>query len=93
MEDQQTPRLFEPNSWASQTRRTVTCSTTGAKLPISHEPFARESAEKHATAFSDCKPLPGVEKLLLNLSRARSASIGNRLSWLWHPAQRAIDTN
>ncbi|CAG7989703.1 unnamed protein product [Penicillium nalgiovense] len=29
--------------------------------------------------FPNCKPLPGAEKLLSNLSRARSASSGNRI--------------
>ncbi|CAJ0549790.1 Ff.00g034030.m01.CDS01 [Fusarium sp. VM40] len=45
-----------------------------AKLPISREQFARESSEQMRLHFLNCKPLPGAEKLLLNLSRARSAS-------------------
>jgi pseudouridine-5'-monophosphatase len=49
-----------------------------AKLPISREQFARESTEQMRQHFPDCTPLPGAEKLLLNLSRARSAS-GDRI--------------
>ncbi|KAH6958075.1 putative HAD superfamily hydrolase [Fusarium avenaceum] len=49
-----------------------------AKLPISREQFARESSEQMRLHFLNCKPLPGAEKLLLNLSRARSAS-GDRI--------------
>ncbi|OKL58554.1 hypothetical protein UA08_06262 [Talaromyces atroroseus] len=43
-----------------------------AKLPITREEFARESSEQMSLHYSE--PLPGAEKLLLNLSRARSAS-------------------
>ena len=50
-----------------------------AKLPISREQFARESSEQMRLHFPSCKPLPGAEKLLLSLSRARSASTGNRI--------------
>ncbi|KAJ5218728.1 uncharacterized protein N7498_000827 [Penicillium cinerascens] len=50
-----------------------------AKLPISREQFARESSEQMRLHFPNCKPLPGAEKLLLNLSRARSASSGDRI--------------
>ncbi|KAI1078972.1 putative HAD superfamily hydrolase [Whalleya microplaca] len=49
-----------------------------AKLPISREQFARESSEQMRLQFPNCKPLPGAEKLLSNLSRARSAS-GDRI--------------
>lgn len=49
-----------------------------AKLPISREQFARESSEQMRLHFPNCKPLPGAEKLLSNLSRARSAS-GDRI--------------
>ncbi|TVY47450.1 Uncharacterized protein LOCC1_G002770 [Lachnellula occidentalis] len=46
-----------------------------AKLPISREQFARESSEQMQLHFPDCKPLPGAEKLLSNLSHgARNAS-------------------
>ncbi|KAH8693850.1 HAD-like domain-containing protein [Talaromyces proteolyticus] len=50
-----------------------------AKLPISRETFAVESAEQMKLHFPNCKPLPGAEKLLSNLSRARSASSGDRI--------------
>ncbi|RFU31494.1 hypothetical protein B7463_g4796, partial [Scytalidium lignicola] len=49
-----------------------------AKLPISREQYARESSEQMRLNFPNCKPLPGAEKLLSNLSRARSAS-GNKI--------------
>ena len=45
-----------------------------AKLPISREQFGRESSEQMRRNFPNCKPLPGAQKLLSNLSRARSAS-------------------
>lgn len=50
-----------------------------AKLPISREKFAREMAEQMRLHFPDCKPLPGAEKILSNLSRAHSASSGDRI--------------
>lgn len=50
-----------------------------AKLPISREQFARESSEQMRLHFPNCKPLPGAEKLLSNLSRARSASSDGRI--------------
>jgi len=50
-----------------------------AKLPISREQFARESTEQMRLHFPNCKPLPGAEKLLSNLSSARSASSGDRI--------------
>lgn len=49
-----------------------------AQLPISREQWARESKEHMRQLFQDCKPLPGAEKLLSNLSRACSAS-GERI--------------
>lgn len=58
----------------------VTDSTNGdvfhnwAKLPISREQFARESAEQMRLHFPDCRPLPGAEEILANLSRARNES-------------------
>lgn len=51
-----------------------------AKLPISREQFARESAEQIQRYFTECKPMPGAEDLLSSLSRARSASSGDRIA-------------
>jgi pseudouridine-5'-monophosphatase len=48
-----------------------------ARLPISREQFAQESTEQMRRQFPNCTPLPGAEKLLANLSRARSASSGD----------------
>ena len=45
-----------------------------AKLPISREEFARESAEQMRLHFVNCTPMPGAETLLSSLSRARNAS-------------------
>ena len=50
-----------------------------AKLPISRDEFARESREQMSLNFPSCKPLPGAEKLLLNLSQARIASSGEKI--------------
>jgi pseudouridine-5'-monophosphatase len=50
-----------------------------AKLPISREQFARESTERMRQHFPNCKPLPGAEKLLSNLSRASSVSSGDKI--------------
>lgn len=50
-----------------------------AKLPISREQFAREATEQMRLGFLNCKPLPGAETLLFNLSRARSAISGERI--------------
>lgn len=47
-----------------------------AKLPISRDHFARESTAQLRLNFPNCKPLPGAEKLLLNLSRASGCSSG-----------------
>ncbi|KGY15024.1 hypothetical protein PABG_12138 [Paracoccidioides brasiliensis Pb03] len=44
---------------------TVTCSTTGEKLPYPTSHSFVNRLKKHATAFSDCKPLPGVGKASL----------------------------
>lgn len=50
-----------------------------AKLPISREQSAHESAEQMRLQFPDCEPLPGAKKLLSDLSRARSAASGDRI--------------
>lgn len=49
------------------------------KLPISREQFARESSEQMRLQFPNCKPLPGAEKLVSNLSHARSAASGDSI--------------
>lgn len=48
-----------------------------AKLPISREQFALESTERMRQQFPNCKPLPGAEELLSNLSRAHSLCSGD----------------
>ncbi|XMA15524.1 hypothetical protein WAI453_008315 [Rhynchosporium graminicola] len=50
-----------------------------AKLPIPREQFAHESPEQMQLYYPDCEPLPGAEKLLTNLRRARCASSGDRI--------------
>ncbi|EFY91706.1 hypothetical protein J3459_006669 [Metarhizium acridum] len=45
-----------------------------AKLPISREQYAHESAEQMELQFRNCMPLPGAERLVANLSRTRNAS-------------------
>ncbi|KAJ5542924.1 HAD-like domain-containing protein [Penicillium sp. DV-2018c] len=50
-----------------------------AKLPVSREQFAHESAENMRRHFPNSQPLPGAEKLLSNLDGARSASSGERI--------------
>lgn len=50
-----------------------------AQLPISRFQWARESKEHMRLLFLDCEPLPGAEKLLLNLSRAHSVSSGDKI--------------
>ena len=45
-----------------------------AKLPIPREQFDRELSEETYQQFTNCSPLPGAEKLLSNLSHARSSS-------------------
>lgn len=42
-----------------------------AQLPISHEDFVARNAELQAEAFKHCKPLPGVETLLVRLRDAK----------------------
>ncbi len=49
-----------------------------AQLPISREQFAREQSEQQQLHFPECKPLPGVEKLLSDLKNAQNAN-GQRL--------------
>ncbi|KAI2621741.1 HAD-like protein [Hypoxylon sp. NC1633] len=43
-----------------------------AQLPISREQFKEEQTEQQWTHFPECKPLPGVEKLLRHLKGARN---------------------
>ncbi|OTA67363.1 HAD-like protein [Hypoxylon sp. EC38] len=43
-----------------------------AKLPISREQYKKEQAEQHQIYFPRCQPLPGVEKLLKDLKRAKT---------------------
>lgn len=43
-----------------------------AQLPISREQFKEEQTEQQRIHFPECKPLPGVEKLLKDLRRARN---------------------
>ncbi|CZS95361.1 probable HAD superfamily hydrolase [Rhynchosporium agropyri] len=50
-----------------------------AKLPIPREQFAHESPEQMQLYYPNCEPLPGAEKLLTNLRRARCASSGDRI--------------
>jgi len=57
-----------------------------AKLP---ERFARESTEQMRLHFPNCKPLPGAEKLLSNLSCARSASSGDRMEMALAPSTKS----
>jgi pseudouridine-5'-monophosphatase len=49
-----------------------------AKVPIPREQFAGELKDQMRKNFQNCTPLPGAEKLLLNLSRARNAA-GDRI--------------
>ncbi|CCF33240.1 hypothetical protein CH063_05466 [Colletotrichum higginsianum] len=50
-----------------------------AKLPVTRQQFAHELKEQLRLHFPECKPLPGAEELLSNLSRAHSASSGERI--------------
>ncbi|OLN86228.1 Uncharacterized protein C4C5.01 [Colletotrichum chlorophyti] len=50
-----------------------------AKLDVPREQFARELKEQMRLHFPDCKPLPGAERLLSNLSHARAAASGKRI--------------
>ncbi|KAI2781510.1 HAD-like protein [Daldinia loculata] len=43
-----------------------------AQLPISREQFKEEQTEQHRIHFPECKPLPGVEKLLKDLRSAKT---------------------
>ncbi|KAI0007390.1 HAD-like protein [Xylariaceae sp. FL0662B] len=45
-----------------------------AQLPISREQFQTEQAQQHRIHFPECKPLPGVEKLLRHLKAARNTA-------------------
>ncbi|KAK6612014.1 hypothetical protein H4I96_01227 [Botrytis cinerea] len=49
-----------------------------AQLPISKEQYALEQREQQKLHFPSCKPLPGVEKLLKDLSTARDVE-GNKV--------------
>jgi pseudouridine-5'-monophosphatase len=48
-----------------------------AQLPIPREQFAREQTEQQQIYFPECRPLPGAEKLLLDLKNARTATNNN----------------
>ena len=50
-----------------------------AKLSIPREQWARELEERMHMRFAESRPLPGAEKLLSNLSRARSGSSGHKV--------------
>ncbi|KFY75150.1 hypothetical protein V499_04849 [Pseudogymnoascus sp. VKM F-103] len=50
-----------------------------AKLPISREQFASESTKQMRLHYPNCKPLPGAEKLVFNLSCAYTASSSDRI--------------
>ena len=47
-----------------------------ARLPISREQYGREQKEQQRIHFPECQPLPGVERLLSNLGRARTITPG-----------------
>ncbi|TGO26414.1 hypothetical protein BPAE_0060g00300 [Botrytis paeoniae] len=49
-----------------------------AQLPVSKEQYALEQREQQKLHFPSCKPLPGVEKLLKDLSTARDVD-GNKV--------------
>jgi pseudouridine-5'-monophosphatase len=49
-----------------------------AQLPISREQFKQEQKEQQHLHFPECKPLPGVEKLLLDLESAYNID-GNKV--------------
>ncbi|EFR00999.1 hypothetical protein MGYG_04001 [Nannizzia gypsea CBS 118893] len=50
-----------------------------AKLPISREQWAYESAQQMRLNFSNCMPMPGAEQLVHNLSRAHSVASGQKI--------------
>ncbi|KAI0024544.1 HAD-like protein [Xylariomycetidae sp. FL0641] len=56
-----------------------------AQLPISREQFKEEQAEQQRIHFPECQPLPGVEKLLSDLKRAKTKD--------GHPMQTALATS
>ncbi|KAH0559156.1 hypothetical protein GP486_004308 [Trichoglossum hirsutum] len=68
-----------PLPWSVKARMMSTPSSASsgpfhawAQLPISREQWAKEVDEQQQLHFPDCKPLPGVEKLLSSLSDARN---------------------
>ena len=50
-----------------------------AKVTIPREQFIRGLSEEIQQQSTDCEPLPGAEKLVSNLSHARSSSYGNAI--------------
>ncbi|KAH7032910.1 HAD-like domain-containing protein [Microdochium trichocladiopsis] len=58
-----------------------------AQLPISREQFAAEQREQQEQHFPECRPLPGVEKLLATLRTAKSGTDGR------YPMQMALATS
>lgn len=45
-----------------------------AQLPISREQYVKEQKEIQRSRFPECKPLPGVEDLLLHLDQAHNTN-------------------
>ncbi|KIW79980.1 hypothetical protein Z517_06595 [Fonsecaea pedrosoi CBS 271.37] len=45
-----------------------------AQLPVSREQYAREQSEQQQIHFAQCLPLPGAEKLLQDLNKARTTT-------------------
>ncbi|KAI0884415.1 HAD-like protein [Annulohypoxylon maeteangense] len=43
-----------------------------AQLPISREQYKQEQSEQHKIHFPECRPLPGVEKLLKDLRSSKT---------------------
>ncbi|KAI1458422.1 HAD-like protein [Annulohypoxylon moriforme] len=43
-----------------------------AQLPISREQYKQEQGEQHKIHFPECQPLPGVDKLLKDLSNSKT---------------------
>ncbi|KAI3323259.1 HAD-like protein [Xylariaceae sp. AK1471] len=56
-----------------------------AQLPISKEQFKKEQAEQQRIHFPECRPLPGVQKLLRDLKTAKNAD--------GYPVQMALATS
>ena len=50
-----------------------------ANLPISREQYGQEQKAEQRVRFPECRPLPGVERLLSDLGRARTAGDGHRV--------------